>query len=96
MLNILLGLVIGVVFMMGKRKIEEWKASGSGFTVCGVRIAFVTIQNDEVMEIPAKEEKTLKTANKALCEFCEGNEEIKLAGQKIKCPKCKGLSAVAK
>lgn len=77
---LIVGLALGAVFTWNDRRKKE------ALVASDIEEADIKIPPTE----PPKEVKDPKKKEKpSSCEVCNGEKDIYLAGQKIKCPKCK-------
>jgi hypothetical protein len=96
-LSLITGVLLGVVTIKLIIKYKTWKESDDrAFTIWGCEIKISRIAQKKltmkrkpelVKDLPITETST--NIKKHTCDMCLG-EPVTLAGQKIKCPKCKG------
>jgi hypothetical protein len=95
--SFIVGIAANRVFVKMKRKAQERIVR-----ILGYEVRFAKSQPEQ-QEEPVQEQPVVKlfrptTVKEAAapaaaeCDFCQGENEIRLAGQKINCPKCKGIS----
>lgn len=87
LVGVLLGVILAVYAYRKVRQFERWT-----FSLFGLQI---DITKPHLHPADPAPEQTIKLVNgnepkrpEAACDFCQGETEIRLAGQKINCPKC--------
>lgn len=95
-MELLLGILIGVGLPWAIKTVKAARSQGATFIIKGYQVRIEKLEASSNKKPVAEVVPMKKKTPPVVCDLCEGEKEIRIAGVKSYCPKCKGAAAQGK